>query len=125
MIQIGREAPQDGKTCCKQLFDAKPHLTQQGTCFATKSQFPISAGLTVTTQHEQVIMDSEIASQDMLSAQGIAFAVVDSSISPGAALRLDFGGRACLRFEIVDFQNAWSDDPARHFCYHWDITYKG
>ena len=98
MFQIGREAPQDGQTCCQQLFDPKPHLTEQGTCFAIKSQFPISAGLTVTTQHEQVIMDSEIASQDMLSAQGIAFAVVDSSISPGAAHRLDFRGRACLRF---------------------------
>ena len=61
-------------------------------------------------------MDSEIASQDMMSAQGVAFAVVDSSISPGAALRLDFGGRACLRFERVDFQDAWSVGPAGHFC---------
>ena len=89
MLKIGREVPQDGQTCCQELFDSKPHLTQQGTCFALKSQFPISAGLSVTTQHEQVIMDTEIASPDMMSAQGIAFAVVDSNISPGAALRYD------------------------------------
>ena len=86
-FKIGRESAKTGQDCCQDLFDPKPHLTQQGTCFAIKADFPITSGLSVTTQHEQVIMDSDIASPDMLSAQGIAFAVVDNNISPGAALR--------------------------------------
>ena len=44
------------------------------------------AGLTVTTQHQQLAMDSDLGQPDLVSGAGAAVAVVEDSLSPAAAM---------------------------------------
>ena len=86
-LQVGSNAPVDGNECCSKYFDSKAHLTAHGTCFGTRLQsIPARDGLTVTTRHETLDMDLDIASSDMVTNVGLAVAVVDNNVSPPAAL---------------------------------------
>ena len=71
--------------CCQQIFDPRPHLTVRGTCFTTRPGVGDSrAGLTVTTRHQELDMDSDLGSPDLVSGAGAAVAVVEDNLSPAA-----------------------------------------
>ena len=48
---------------------------------------PASEGLTVTTRHEKLVMDQDILASEMVASVGLAVAVVDTNISPQAAMK--------------------------------------
>ena len=60
--------------------------------FMSRRGFPITeagegSGLTVITQHDELLLDKDIATPDTLASAGVTFAVVDNNISPAAAVR--------------------------------------
>ena len=48
---------------------------------------PASDGLTVTTRHEKLVMDQDILASEIVPSVGLAVAVVDTNISPQAAMK--------------------------------------
>ena len=59
-----------------------------GTCFSLRpGKVPVSEGLTVTTRHEKLVMDQDILSSEMVASVGLAVAVVDTNVSPQAAMK--------------------------------------
>ena len=67
------------------MFDPRPHLTVSGTCFSTRPGVGSARqGLTVTTQHHNLDMDTDLAISDL--GAGLVVAVVEDSLSPAAAM---------------------------------------
>ena len=67
------------------MFDPRPHLTVSGTCFSTRPGVGSARqGLTVTTQHNDLDMDTDLAMSDL--GAGLVVAVVEDSLSPAAAM---------------------------------------
>ena len=86
--QIGSGTEIEGKECCNKYFEKKSSLTVHGTCFSLKpGQVPASEGITVTTRHEKLVMDQDILASEMVPSVGLAVAVVDTNISPQAAMK--------------------------------------
>ena len=76
------------KECCSKYFESKSSLTVHGTCFSLKPGLvPASEGITVTTRHEKLVMDQDILASEMVPSVGLAVAVVDTNISPQAAMK--------------------------------------
>ena len=85
--QVGVRQSVDGRECCRKYFDSTPHLTLHGTCFGTKTGvIPVGEGITVTSRHETLDLDLDMVTSDMAANIGLAVAVVDSNVSPAAAL---------------------------------------
>ena len=85
--QVGSRPIVDGRECCRKYFDSTPQLTVHGTCFGSKlGVIPVGEGVTVTTRHETLDLDLDMVTSDMAANTGLAVAVVDSNVSPAAAL---------------------------------------
>ena len=85
--QVGLRPVLAGPACCQQIFSAQPHLTAKGTCFITRAGLGSAReGLSVTTKHQQVEMDSDLGSPDLVSGAGATLAVLGPGLSPAAAM---------------------------------------
>ena len=85
--QLGVRPVLAGPQCCQQVFEPRAHLTAKGTCFITRAGLASAReGLSVTTKHQQVEMDSDLGSPDLVSGAGATVAVVGPGLSPAAAM---------------------------------------
>lgn len=86
----------NGASCCSQIFNPSPIITQHGTCYTTKGaplqhQVTIAgegSGLTVVTMHDNGnSFDRSLASSSLFGSTGVNFAIVDGTLTIDAALR--------------------------------------
>ena len=85
--QLGLRPVLTGAACCQQIFSAQPHLTARGTCFITRPGLGSAReGLSLTTKHQQVEMDDDLGSPDLVAGAGAVLAVLGPGLSPAAGM---------------------------------------